>query len=160
MCIRDRLTEMQRLERKIGETKVHSPADGVVSTPRLQEKLGRKLGAGETLAWIDRLETLKATVYVDEKEIGYVRRGQKVQFRVSAYPDRNFDGTVQEVATRPTPYNGKTAYEVRLRVRNPQGDLKPGITGYAKLISGDRPVREVLLRKLHRYVRTEVWTWY
>ncbi len=153
-------TEMDRVERKIRETRITSPAGGIISTPRLHEKLGKRVSPGEVLAWIDRLDWLKAKVFVEEREIGYVRREQAVQFRVGAFPDRIFEGRVTEISPRPVPHLGKSAYEVRLRVKNPGGDLRPGITGYAKVISGDRPLREVIFRKMHRYFRTEVWTWF
>jgi hypothetical protein len=39
-------------------------------------------------------------------------------------------------------------------------ELLPGVTGYAKVECGKRKVYEVALRRLWRYWRTEVWTWY
>jgi putative peptide zinc metalloprotease protein len=153
-------TEMERVEKKIRQARVTAPISGVISTPRLTEKIGRKFEKGETIAWIDRVETLTARIFVDEKEIGEVRKGLPVQLRVGAYPDRLFEGKVLEVSPRAGNSNGRGAYEVRLRIQNPHGDLRPGITGYAKLISGERPLREVAFRRLHRYIRTEVWTWF
>lgn len=154
------VTEMERVEKKIHQARLSVPVSGVVSTPRLNEKVGRKFAKGETIAWIDRLETLKARLFIDEKEIGEVRKGMPVQLRVGAYPDRVFEGSVTEVAPRASSEGGKGTYEVRLRIRNPRGDLRPGITGYAKVLGGQRPLREVAFRRLHRYIRTEVWTWF
>jgi len=156
-------TEIERVEKKIREARILAPVTGVVSTPRLEEKKGRKLDRGETLAWIDRVETLTARVFVDEKEIGEVRKGAPVQLRVGAYPDRTFEGKVLEVSTRAAAGGAPGArgtYEVRLRIQNPRGDLRPGITGYAKIVNGEQPLRQVVFRRLNRYVRTEVWSWF
>lgn len=157
---RPKTVEMERLERKIRQTRVLAPVTGVVSTPRLAEKVGRKFARGETIAWIDRIDTLSARISVDEREIGEVKRGQSVQLRVGAFPDRMFDGKVEEVSPRAGPGGSRGAYEVRLRIPNPTGELRPGITGYAKIYCGRRPLREVVFRRLHRYIRTEVWTWF
>lgn len=157
------VTEIERIQKKIRQSRVVAPVSGVISTPRLEEKAGRHYDKGETIAWIDRLETLTAHVFVDEKEIGDVRKGAKVQLRVGAFPDRSFEGRVMELAPRASKGNapaGRGTYEVRLRIQNPRGDLRPGITGYAKILGGERPLREVVFHRLHRYVRTEVWTWF
>ncbi|MFN3651030.1 MAG: PqqD family peptide modification chaperone [Armatimonadota bacterium] len=154
------VTEIERVERKIRQTQVTAPISGVISSPRLHEKRGLKLNRGQTLAWIDRVETLTAKVLVDEKEMGEIRRGLPVQLRVGAYPDRLFEGHVTDVSPRPVKSNGRGAYEIRLQVENPEGDLRPGITGHAKIICGERPLREVAFRRVYRYIRTEVWTWF
>ncbi len=154
------VTEIGRLDRKIRETRVLAPASGIISTPRLREREGKKFNTGETIAWIDEVDRLRARVFVDEKEIGFVHLGQVVQVKVGAFPDRLFEGTVLEQATRASDRGGKPSYEVILRIQNSDRTLRPGITGYAKVIVGDRPLREVVFRKLIRYFRTEVWTWF
>jgi len=50
--------------------------------------------------------------------------------------------------------------EVRLRVENPTGELRPGMSGWAKIDCGRRPLGAVLLRRVSRYLRTEVWSWF
>ncbi len=153
-------TEIDRLDRKIRETRVTAPAAGVVSTPRLGEKVGRRFRRGETVAWIDRIDTLTARIFVEEKEIGEIRPGLPVQLRVGAFPDRTFEATVAEVSPRTDGERRRGVYEVRVRVQNSRGDLRPGITGYTKIHLGRRPLREVVFRRLNRYLRTEVWTWF
>jgi putative peptide zinc metalloprotease protein len=153
-------TEAQRVETKIRQTRVVASVGGVLSTPRVEEQVGRRFQKGETIAWIDRIETLTAKISVDEKEIGEVREGLPVQLRVGAFPDRVFEGRVLRVSPRAGGDGNRGAYEVRVRIQNPRGDLRPGITGYTKIIAGERPLREVAFRRLYRYVRTEVWTWF
>src|SRR3954454_15639925 len=113
-------TEIERVQKKIRQARIVAPVSGVVSTPRLEEKKGRKLDKGETLAWIDRVETLKARVFVDEKEIGEVRKGARVQLLVGAFPDPTFGGKVLEVATRAAAGGApgaRSTYEIRLRIQ-------------------------------------------
>lgn len=158
--VRPLAVEMSRLDERIAQTRVRVPVAGVVSTPRLEERIGKRFVRGETIGWIDHLETLSARIHVAEKEIAGIERGTPVQVRIGAFPDRTFEGTVEEISPRAGPGGSRGAYEVRFSIRNPTGELRPGTTGYAKILLGERPIRQVALRRLYRYIRTEVWTWF
>ena len=152
--------EAARLEQKIRQARITAPVSGVISTARVEEKVGKRFDEGETICWIDRTERLRARIQVDEKEIGELRKGQDVRVKVGAYPDRWFDATVQRIAPRAVARGNRNTYEVEITIPNPKGELRPGLSGYAKVACGDRPLREVLFRRINRYLRTEVWTWF
>jgi len=48
---------------------------------------------------------------------------------------------------------------VRTEIPNPDGTLKPKMTGYAKIKIEHRPVWDVLFRPFLRWLRIEVWSW-
>jgi hypothetical protein len=50
--------------------------------------------------------------------------------------------------------------EVRLWVENTDSGLRPGMSGWAKIDCGRRPLGAILLRRVARYLRTEVWSWF
>ena len=152
--------ELARINRQIAEATIIAPADGVISTPRLVERLGKHLSEGEALCWLDQTGELQANIYVDEKEIAVIRRRQRVELRLGAYPNRTFEAEVQEIATRAELRDGVESYEVRLSIPNGGSELRPGLRGYAKVYTGRRPLRTVLFHRLNRYIRTEVWTWF
>jgi hypothetical protein len=89
--------------------------------------------------------------------------GQSVAVRVAAFPSRVCSGRVTEIAPR-AHTGGSAAFpenivEVHLTVEN-SGDLRPGMSGWAKIDCGLRPLGSVLLRRVARYFRTEVWSWF
>jgi hypothetical protein len=43
---------------------------------------------------------------------------------------------------------------------NPTGELRPGTSGGAKIDCGRRPLGAILVRRVARYLRTEVWSWF
>ncbi|MBI3910908.1 MAG: HlyD family efflux transporter periplasmic adaptor subunit [Armatimonadetes bacterium] len=160
MDARRAAAELARLNEKIRQARIYAPATGILSTPRVEERIGRRYQEGEAICWLDLVDRLAARLMVDEKEIGAVQTGQRVRLRIGAYSERWYEGIVEAVAPRAEPYQGRQAYEVRVSLSNPTGDLRPGLTGFAKISCGERPLRDVLFRRLSRWFRTEVWSWF
>jgi HlyD family secretion protein len=65
---------------------------------------------------------------VSESDIGAVAVGQPVTFRVDAYPDREFPGTVVQVRNAPINVQNVITYDVVSAVDNPKLELRPGMT--------------------------------
>jgi putative peptide zinc metalloprotease protein len=141
-----------------------APCDGVVTTPRVAERVGASFGQGAIILEIEDPTSLFTRIFVNEKDLGDVRVGQKVELRVAAYSQRRHLGRVSEIAPRAVP-GGSAAFptntvEVRLQVENPTGELRSGMSGWAKIHCGRRPLGAILLRRAARYLRTEVWSWF
>ena len=104
--------------------KITAPFEGVV-TDRLIHPGAFAGPAAEPLLLMQQVSHLRLVVAVPEAEVGGIVRGGKVEFRVPAYPDRTFSGTVARVAhaidqkTRTMP--------VELDVFNSDGSLSPGM---------------------------------
>jgi membrane fusion protein (multidrug efflux system) len=104
--------------------KLTAPFDGVV-TERIAHP-GALVGpAGDALLVIQQVSRLRLVVPVPEADAGAIARGAAVQFRVPAYPERTYSGTVSRIAhavdtkTRTMP--------VELDVVNRDGTLAPGM---------------------------------
>ncbi|MCL6596852.1 MAG: hypothetical protein K6V73_11705 [Firmicutes bacterium] len=41
-----------------------------------------------------------------------------------------------------------------------ESELRPGMSGWAKIRCGRRPLGAVVLRRVNRYLRSEVWSWF
>ena len=93
---------------------------------------------------------------------GFVAR-ISVALRAAAFPQRLYPGQVSEIAPRAV-RGGTAAFptnivEVRLQVENPAGELRPGVSGWTRIDCGRRPLGSILLRRVSRYLRGEVWSW-
>jgi multidrug resistance efflux pump len=126
--------ETRLLEVQVDKLSLRAPLTGVV-TKRLARS-GEVVGAGTVVLTVARLDELRVTVYVPEAQLGLVRPGQDVELRVDPFPGRTFPARVQTVATKAefTPRNVQTVrdrralvFAVKLRVPNPDGELKPGL---------------------------------
>jgi HlyD family secretion protein len=91
---------------------------------------------GQPLLALADLDMLEVRVYIPEADLGWAELGDEVKVSVDAYPDRAFRGEVVHIADQAefTPRNVQTpeervilVYQVRIRVANPEGALKPGL---------------------------------
>src|SRR5688572_22958871 len=65
---------------------------------------------------------------LDESDVGRIRPGQMVRFRVDAFPNEEFTGSVTQVRLQPTTVQNVVTYQTVIDVPNPELKLKPGMT--------------------------------
>ena len=77
--------------------------------------------------------------------------------KVREYPKRSYRAQVMSIA--PTAFsNGSGQYVlVQGELENPDGSLKPGMTGVGKILWGKRMICRILTLRLIRWLRTEFW---
>ena len=111
-------------------TKIYSPIDGVVINRRIDK--GQTVQASMTTPMFFMLsaplETLRLTAGVDEADIGRVRPGMTVKFRVGTFGTEFFTGTVDAVRLNATRTSDVVTYPVWIRVPNDDLRLRPGMT--------------------------------
>ena len=150
------------LEVQLEHVRLTSPIAGIVTTPKLEEKLGEYVERGDLVAEVHDLRRIKAEISVSEKEIAAVRLGQEVTLKARAFPGRSFTGAVTSIApaaSRSVEY-GDIRVTVTTELENPDLLLKPQMTGTAKIHCGERRGITLLTRRLVRYLRVEFWSWW
>jgi multidrug resistance efflux pump len=155
---RDHLLEQLRL------VEVRSPAAGVVTTPKPTELVGKYVNRGDLIVEVYELATIIAEIAVPEKEIGDVRVGQRVVLKARAFPEKSFPGEVAAMAPAATTegeesWRGKIV-RVTTLIDNAGRLLRPEMTGNAKIYCGERRIVDLVTRRLARYLRVEVWSWW
>jgi len=98
---------------------------------------GQVIHPDDTLFTILDLSTVWVDVKVFEKDVGRVRKGQRVEITATAYPARVFAGRVTYISDTLNPEAGRTL-TVRCEVPNPQGWLRPEMSVRVKIIVGER----------------------
>jgi HlyD family secretion protein len=116
-------------------TTIHAPIDGTV--------VARNVDVGQTVAASLQAPTLftiaqdltKMQVYAktDESDVGQIRSGQKVSFKVDAYPRETFTGTVSQVRMNSTVVQNVVTYDTIVDFNNPELKLFPGMTAYVSI---------------------------
>jgi multidrug resistance efflux pump len=156
-------TQHRYLADQLQLTRILSPATGVVTTPRLKEKIGEHVNKGDLVLKVFEVQTVTPEVAISEKEIADVTAGQKVVLKARAYPGRSFTGRVQTIAPAAgADENGveRKVFRVLIDMDDPSDLLKPEMTGNAKILCGSRSVWHLLTRRFARYVRVEFWSWW
>ena len=104
---------------------IAAPFDGVVTDRLVHPGALVGPGADPVLLVIQQVSHLRLIVAVPEQDIGGIVAGAKVEFKVPAFPERTFAGTVARVAHALDP---KTrTMPVELDVLNHDGALSPGM---------------------------------
>ncbi len=151
------------LEEQLRSLMAVSPIAGVVTTPRLEEKVGQYVGKGDLIAEVHDLQTVRAEIAVPEQEIADVGVGQEVVLKARAYPQRRFQGQVASIApiaAQPDEWSGARMVLVTTRLDNAGLLLKPEMSGNAKIYCGEQRLIELVGRRFVRFVRVEFWSWW
>ena len=117
-------------ELNLSYTKIYAPIDGVVVNRRVDR--GQSVQASMTTPSFfmlsTPLQTLKLTAYVDEADVGRVRPGMTVKFKVTTFGQESFFGTVDAVRLNASTFNSVVTYPVWISVPNDDLRLRPGMT--------------------------------
>ena len=111
-------------------TVIEAPIDGLV--------ISRNVDVGQTVAASMQAPTLfvlaadltkmQVVANLDESDVGRIRPGQVVTFRVDAYPNETFRGSVSQVRLNPIVQQNVVTYATVIDVPNNELKLKPGMT--------------------------------
>ena len=121
---------MNQNQVNLAHTVIEAPIDGLV--------ISRNVDVGQTVAASMQAPTLfvlaadltkmQVIANLDESDVGRIRPGQRVSFRVDAYPAEDFSGTVAQVRLQPIVQQNVVTYATVIDVPNVDLKLKPGMT--------------------------------
>ncbi|PKL19497.1 MAG: hypothetical protein CVV49_00210 [Spirochaetae bacterium HGW-Spirochaetae-5] len=118
-------------------SKVYSPISGTVVTVYAKENL--PVSTNSPLFLIaPTLNKMILTISIDESDIGYIKNGQQVVFTVSAFPDKRFEGTINQVRINPVKSGGLVTYQSIVTCDNPELLLRPGMTATATVVVSEK----------------------
>ena len=123
-------TSVENAKVNLDHTIITAPIDGIV--------ISRNVDVGQTVAASMQAPTLfiiaadltkmQVNANIDESDVGNIRPDQQVTFRVDAYPNETFMGSVGQVRLNPQTVQNVVTYSTVINVPNPQLKLKPGMT--------------------------------
>src|SRR5579864_8960747 len=116
-------------------TVIRSPIDGTV--------VARNVDVGQTVAASLQAPTIftiaqdlkKMQVYAktDESDVGNIKVGKEVTFKVDAFPKDTFRGMVSQVRMNATTIQNVVTYDTIIDFDNPELKLFPGMTAYVTI---------------------------
>ena len=159
--------EAQYLEGLAVKQVVSSSISGVVVTSHLKDKIGQYLKEGDLICVIEEPAVLEAEIAVAEQEVMYVQPGQRVELKVRALPFETLQGRVDRLAPRAglgdtsqpsvdrppakvPPGETQGFVTVYCRLEYPTPELRPGMTGHARIYRGRRTLGEVAAERALR----------
>ncbi len=167
---RDQLAEETRqLSAEASKLEIASPIAGVILTPRLGDRAGSYVQEGTPLLEVADLGLLRARIYVSEYDMYKLKEGFPAKLQVTAMPKMwmSHAAAIAPVSTEINPglldpsrfkgLNPPHFYVVDLPVANPQGGLKPGMTGIARVYGRRRSIAGLCWEEIANFAGRKVW---
>jgi len=132
-------------ETRLGYATLTSPLAGVVLSKNVEP--GEFVAAGTPIVTVGDLENVWLRAYINETDLGRVKVGQPVRVTTDTYPDKRYEGRVSFIAAQAefTPKSVQTekervklVYRVKVDIRNPNMELKPGMPADAEILMEEK----------------------
>jgi hypothetical protein len=132
----------ERMVTILNSFRVYAPKSGMIIYKR--DWRGRKTQTGSSIspwdnvvAQLPDLSKMISKTYVNEIDISKVREGQTVVLSIDAFPDREYHGTVSEVANIGQQNQGSDAkvFEVIINVEESDSIMRPSMTTKNSIIT-------------------------
>ena len=128
-------------KKSLNDCYVTSPSAGIIVKKFVEA--GENAGMMTSLFKVSDLSSVDLIVYVSETELGKVKLNQEVDVKVDTYPDKTYKGKVIYISPEAefTPKSIQTkeertklVYSVKVRINNPDYELKDGMPADASII--------------------------
>lgn len=126
--------QLADIDAQLAEMQVTAPADSILEI--LTVKVGDVLPANREVATLLLPQHLWVRVFVPEPWLGLIKVGDPVRVRVDSFPNKDFDGTVEQVNRQAefTPRNVQTVedrirqvFGVKIRLPSNEDKLRAGM---------------------------------
>lgn len=119
--------QLKQAREELEQTVIRAPQDGTVTGLGVEEGervLGNSQMAGTEMMRVSLLDRMEVLVEVNENDIVNVSPGDTTRIEVDAYPERQFNGVVTEIANSAQTTGGGTNeqvtnYQVKVRIVTP-----------------------------------------
>jgi HlyD family secretion protein len=139
---------LELAETRLGYTILTAPVSGVVLTRPAEP--GEVAAVGGTILTTADLDNVYVEAYIPESDLAKVRLGQKAAVTTDTYPGKEYAGWISFINSKAefTPKTVETykervalVYRTKIRVENPNHELKPGmpVEAVISLGSGQEP---------------------
>lgn len=135
------------------------PMDGNLLTLHLKDLKNSYLQQGQVFAAVGNNSAITAQIDVPETDIGFVEIKAPVRLKSSALSNKTFEGEVVQIDRTVTEQRFGNVIRVIAQIENPDGALRAGMTGYAKIQGEELPVWQAFSQAFLRFVRVQVWSW-
>jgi len=124
---------------RFSKTRIYSPLNGMVKERKVAQ--GNYLRNGSPIVTIVQIDPLKLNFTVTEKNVGQLKIGQDVLFKVDAFPNKEFKGQLNVIY--PHVEERTRTLQVEAVIPNPQRQLKPGF--FARVVLYTGPAKDVIV---------------
>jgi len=170
--------EFERLDASVREARtrqgrllLEAPGAGEITTVDVEQRVGEFLPEGGLFAAVSDRGMMRARILVRDWELQDIQEGAAAKLNVRAYPYRSYAGSVKQilpaaaaeepVALPKSPERGgrrlSNYFAVVMEFENPDGSLREGMTGTAKIYGPRRSLAWQWARGAWHWLRSVAW---
>jgi len=151
--------EVALLNEQISRAKMTAPFAGVVVTGDLSQLLGSPVERGKVLFEVAPLENYRVRMQVNERDIAWIKVGQKGHMVLNSLPELTIPVTVAKITPVSIAIEGSSYFLVEAAVQEVSERLRPGMEGVSKIEIGKRSLFWILMHDLIDWIRLRLWSW-
>lgn len=134
---------------------LHSPVSGVITTGSLEDNIGRYYLEGDLMLEVEDPSQLAVEISVSEDQVARAFPGQKVVLKALALPYRTFETRVDRISPVLESDTGTSTAKAHCAIPDTVRELRPGMSGYARIYLDRQSAGRVLWERFSRFMRTE-----
>lgn len=140
--------QLESAQRSLEETALTAPIDGTVTS--LDVEVGERINAGQAVAALGNLTTLKVEINLDETDISGVSVGQEARIALDAFRDAELTGKVMSIAPVAQVESGVVLFPVTVQLSPTELPVRSGMTADVEIITASHEDALIVpLRAVH-----------
>lgn len=145
------------VEAQLQRARIEAPFDGIVLKGDLTQNLGAPVQRGEVLMVLAPNDSFRLILEVDESDIAAIRPGQRGELALAAQADRTLAFITRRIVPVASTADGRNFFEVEASLEQAVAQLRPGLSGVAKVDAGWRPLGWMLGHRAFDWLRLAWW---
>jgi HlyD family secretion protein len=125
-------TNLQLARERRKDVTIRAPISGTILERTIEPgqiiaSATSNVSGGSTLFKMADMSEMQVRAKIDETDIGKIQPGMETRVSLEAYPSRTFVGEVVKIEPQALVEQNVTLFPVLIRLKNPEGLLKPGM---------------------------------
>lgn len=116
-------SQLEVAKNSLEKCNLYAPVSGMIGKRNVEP--GQSALSSFAPMELVKIETVLVKISVPENEIGKIRKGMNASFTISALDNKQFEGTITNVGVVADQFS--RTYEVKITVKNPEMEIKPGM---------------------------------
>lgn len=126
-------------ELRLADVTIRAPLTGTILSRNVEEgtviqSASQNVSGGSVLFTMADLQRMQVRTLVDETDVGQLTAGLPASVTVEAFPDRNFQGTVEKIEPQAVVEQNVTLFPVIVTLDNRDGLLRPGMNAEVEVL--------------------------
>jgi multidrug efflux pump subunit AcrA (membrane-fusion protein) len=147
----------------IEKATIRAPISGTIIEGDLRDMIGASVKLGQALYLIAPIDRMEIVARVSDKDIALIsddpERPTTGDLATKAFPGLQFPMTVERIVPLASPdQDRRNAFEVRARLDQTAGWMRPGMEGLVKFNTGKRTLLDIGTRRIRDTLR--LWLWW